>query len=111
MSTTQVFVVSILLLHVSLSVAASKNQTLYILTLLPYPYYEDQQFNPSWSDGPQVSIALELAKEQINNQTAILPDYNIELISGDTGCEYLDRAYEAIGSKCSGHHRPYPCVL
>ena len=99
MSTTQVFVVSILLLHVSLSVAASKNQTLYILTLLPYPYYEDQQFNPSWSDGPQVSIALELAKEQINNQTAILPDYNIELISGDTGCEYLDRAYEAIGSK------------
>ena len=102
MTVSQVFVVSIFLLattHLNLTIATSKNQTLYILTLLPYPYYEDQQFNPSWSDGPQVSIALELAKEQINNQTAILPDYNIELISGDTGCEYLDRAYEAIGSK------------
>ncbi len=97
----QVFVVGIVFLlastQVSVTAASSKNRTLYILTLLPYPYYPDQQFNPSWSEGPQLSIALELAKEQINNQTVILPDYNIELDYGDCGCEYVDRAYEAIG--------------
>lgn len=78
------------------TIAASKNQTLHILTLLPYPYYSNQQFNPSSSDGIQISLALELAKEQINNQTAILPDYNIELIHADSGCDYVERAYEAI---------------
>ncbi|XP_064384448.1 gamma-aminobutyric acid type B receptor subunit 1-like [Halichondria panicea] len=93
----QVLVASILLASNGLAAAGSKNQTLYILTLLPYPYI-NPLFDPSWSEGPQVSLALEIAKEEINNQLAILPGYQIELIRGDCGCEYVDRAYEAIGS-------------
>ncbi len=92
----QVLIVgTVLLASTANSNSYSKNRTLHIATLLPYP---DPLFNPSWSEGPQVSLALELAKEQINNQTTILPDYNIELIHGDTGCEYLDKAYETLFS-------------
>ncbi|XP_064384444.1 gamma-aminobutyric acid type B receptor subunit 1-like [Halichondria panicea] len=97
MAIVQVLVASILLASNALAAAGSKNQTLYILTLLPYPYI-NPLFDPSWSEGPQVSLALEIAKEDINNQNAILPGYQIELIGGDCGCEYVDRAYEAIGS-------------
>ena len=93
----QVLVASILLASNALAAAGSKNQTLYILTLLPYPYI-NPLFDPSWVEGPQVSLALEIAKEDINNQLATLPGYQIELIGGDCGCEYVDRAYEAIGS-------------
>ena len=97
MAIVQVLVASILLASNALAAAGSKNQTLYILTLLPYPYI-NPLFDPSWVEGPQVSLALEIAKEEINNQLAILPGYQIELIRGDCGCEYVDRAYEAIGS-------------
>ncbi len=94
----QVFLIGTLVL-ISISRTAggskNKNRTLYIATLLPYP---DPLFNPSWSEGPQVSVALELAKEQINNQTAILPDYNIELIQGNSGCQFTTEAYEAVVS-------------
>ena len=78
-----------------LTTVSSKNRTINILTLLPYP---DTLFNPSWRDGPQVSVALEIAKENINKQTGILPGYQIELIRGDSGCEYTTKAYEAIVS-------------
>ena len=76
-----------------LTTVSSKNQIINILTLLPYP---DTLFNPSWRDGPQVSVALEIAKEDINNRTDILLDYQIELIHGNSGCEYTTKAYEAI---------------
>ncbi|XP_064390016.1 gamma-aminobutyric acid type B receptor subunit 1-like [Halichondria panicea] len=97
MAIVQVLVASILLASDALAAVGSKNQTLYILTLLPYPYI-NPLFDPSWVEGPQVSLALEIAKEEINNQLAVLPGYQIELIRGDCGCEYVDRAYEAIGS-------------
>ncbi len=97
MAIVQVLVASMLLASNALVAAGTKNRTLYIVTLLPYPYI-NTLFNPTWVEGPPVSLALEIAKEEINNQHAILPGYRIELIHGDCGCEYTDRAYEAIGS-------------
>ena len=73
--------------------AANKSRAIYILCLLPYP---DTLFNPSWREGPAVSLALDMARDQINNQTELLPDYRVELIHDDSGCEYTTRAYVAF---------------
>ena len=47
-------------------------------------------------DGPSLSFALDLAKSQINNQTEILPDYRIELLHDDSGCEFMNKATMAF---------------
>ena len=73
--------------------AIQKNKTIYILSLLPYP---DPLFNPSWRNGPAISLALDMARDQINNQTELLPDYHIELIHDDSGCEYTTKTYVAF---------------
>ena len=82
-----------LLAMLLLTSAMDKSKTIYILSLLPYP---DPLFNPSWRDGPAISLALDMARDQINNQTELLPDYHIELIHDDSGCEYTTKAYVAF---------------
>ena len=82
-----------LLAMLMLTSAIDKNKTIYILSLLPYP---DPLFNPSLRDGPSISLALDMARDQINNQTELLPDYHIELIHDDSGCEYTTKAYVAF---------------
>ena len=92
---------AVLLLSVSLASlvftsstnAVQKNKTIYILSLLPYP---DPLFNPSWREGLAISLALDMAQDQINNQTELLPDYHIELIHDDSGCEYTTKAYVSL---------------
>ena len=72
--------------------AADKNETIYILCLLPYPR-SDPKYDPSWSDGPPVSLALNMARDHINSRTDILPDYKIELLHADSGCDFTTRAF------------------
>ena len=88
----QVLVILSYLLVVTLApaTAANKSKAIYILCLLPYP---DPLANPSWSEGPPIALALNMARDQINNQTELLPDYRIELIHDDSGCEYTTKAY------------------
>ena len=97
MAAWQVFIGHLLLATLVLSSkelsVIHKNKTIYILSLLPYP---DPLFNPSWRDGPPISLALDMARDQINNQTELLPDYHIELIHDDSGCEYTTRAYKGF---------------
>ncbi len=50
--------------------AASKSRTIRILSLIP-----SSPDSPSHSDGPAISLALDMAKKQINSQMEILPDY------------------------------------
>lgn len=83
------YLIALQVLLVTLALA-SKNKTIYLLCLLPYP---DPRYNPSWSEGPPISLALGMAQEQINNQTALLPDYHIQLIHDDSGCEFTTKAY------------------
>ena len=44
-------------------------------------------FQPSFAEGPSLSLAAQLAVEQINNRSDILEDYRLELIQGDSGCQ------------------------
>ena len=63
-----------------------ERQTIQLLTMLPYPN-AIPQFNPSWTDAPNILPALELAEEQINNRTDILPCHKLELVHVDGGCD------------------------
>ena len=67
--------------------------TLYILSLLPYPDPEEQ---PSWTEGPTLTLAAHLAVDLINNSTDILSGYNLELVSGDSGCNISSKAHVAF---------------
>lgn len=63
-------------------------EPLRLLTMLPYrnplPVY-----NPSWDQGLDIVPALNLAAEQINNRTDILPCRKLELIHVDCGCDII----------------------
>ena len=89
----QLFMVSLLVASHILPSATNKNRTLNLLCLLPYT---EPPLYPSFSDGPQIRLALEMAKNEINNQSVILPDYRIELIHANSACQFTDKAYEAL---------------
>lgn len=63
-------------------------RTIHLLTLLPY-YNPIPALNPSWDSGDDLYPALELAKDQINNSTSILPNYTLELDHGKGGCDVV----------------------
>ncbi len=66
-------------------------QTLYFLSLLPYPD-PNPVLQPSWDEGPSVFLAEQLAVEHINKRSDILTGYQIELIQGDGGCDIWSKA-------------------
>ena len=61
---------------------------LRLLTMLPYP---DKQFRPSWDQGDDILPAMELAAEQINNRSDILPCHQLELVNVDSGCNIVPK--------------------
>ena len=67
------------------------NKTLYLLVLLPYPDLTGGP-QPSWSGGPNVLPAIEMAVEDINRKPGILQGYTLDLIHGDSGCNITDKA-------------------
>ena len=68
----------------------NNTQTLYVLSLLPYP---DPVLPPSWVEGPTLYLAAQLAVELINKCCDILPGYKLELVQGDSGCDIQSKAY------------------
>ncbi len=107
MASFQIFVAYILATTLVLTAAGAKNRTLHILCLLPY---NEPPFYPSWDDGPQIRLALEMAKEEINNQTAILPEYRIELIHNNSGCQHTSKTYEAVFANVYSQFAPKQVV-
>ena len=90
MSRTFVTVVQLLAF---ITVASSKQAgaaTINLLSLLPYPDPEGLQ--PSWTEGPSLILAEQLAVDLVNNRTDILPDCRVELITGDSGCNIRTKA-------------------
>ncbi len=69
--------------------ASSEKETIELLTLLPY-YNSDPSFLPSWSAGDDIFPALQLARDQINNDASLLPNYNLKLIQGRSGCQFSE---------------------
>ena len=73
------------------SVTIPSNSTLYLLVLLPYPDLTGGP-SPSWSGGPNVLPAIEMAMEDINRKPNILPGYKLDLIHGNSsGCNITDK--------------------
>ena len=69
--------------------------SLYFLSLLPYPD-DNPSLQPSWDEGPTLFLAEQLAVEEINKRTDILPDYHIDLVRGDSGCNIRNKAVIAF---------------
>ena len=67
-------------------------RTLSILSFLSYPD-NDTNLKPFSADGPETVYGAYLALESIRNRTDILqPDYNLELIETDDGCNLTLKA-------------------
>ena len=74
------------------------NKTLYLLVLLPYPDLTGGP-QPSWSGGPNVLPAIEIAVEDINRKSDILEGYTLDLIQGDSGCNITEKAATSFVEK------------
>ena len=68
-----------------------KSSILNLLVLLPYPDLTGGP-QPSWSGGPNVLPAIEMAVEDINRNPNILQDYTLNLTHGDSGCNITEKA-------------------
>lgn len=74
------------------AVELSKDHVLHIVALAAYP---DNVTSPSWDGGASLTPAAIVAVNEINNDSSILPDYRLELIDRDDGC---DLSFKAVTS-------------
>lgn len=82
---------------------------LNILSLLPYP---DPAAQPSWSEGPTLTIAAQIAVGlYINNRSDILPGYKVELVVGDSGCNLISKAAIATKSVILSPDKPVAGIV
>ena len=65
--------------------------TLRLLTMLPYRDTLLAEYNPSWDQGLSILPALDLAAEQINSRSDILPCHRLELLHVDGGCDIIPK--------------------
>ena len=73
--------------------------TLKLLSMLPYTEsILPKQFRPSWDQGLDILPALDLAAEQINNRSDILPCHQLELVHIDGGCDIVPKTNLGIVS-------------
>ena len=76
---------------------------LKLLTMLPYPdNILPTYFRPSWDQGRNILPAMELAAEQINNRSDILPCHHLELVNVDGGCEIAPKTSLGIAENLYG---------
>ena len=61
-------------------------EPLQLLVMLPFSN-PIPEFNPSWTEAPNILPALYLAADQINNRSDILPCHQLELVVVDGGCD------------------------
>ena len=92
-----------LLLHLVAVTRVQKPVPLRLLTLLPYPS-DDPAQQPQWAGGPDFIPATHLTVDLINNSSQVLPDYHLELLDEDGGCDL-----KYIKSRCQ--FRPIRRVL
>ena len=82
----------------------SEKEVIHLLTLLPY-FNPVPANNPSWIGGNDVQPAMDLAMDQINNNSQILENYTLHLIHGDCGCDVLNQAAVGYAQNVFGHQR------
>ena len=81
---TFVLVDSLDLVCRSPSVEQTKNRSFNIVLFVPLP---DEVYEPAFDQGYSIIPAVEMAVEQINKRTDILPDHYFHLIVKDAGCD------------------------
>ena len=67
-------------------------ERLYVMAMAPYPVPDGEGHMPSWAGGPEVIPGALLAACHINCDSTILPDYVIELVITDGGCNMSSKA-------------------
>ena len=86
----------IFLLHcASLFGTAEQELNLLILEATPNPPLPPF-YQPSYAEGPALSLAAELATEMANRNSSVLPGYRLNLLYEDSGCSIPFRAVEAF---------------
>ena len=91
----------ILILHcASLFGTAEQELNLLILEATPNPPLPPF-YQPSYAEGPALSLAAELATEMANRNSSVLPGYHLNLLYGDSGCSIPFRAVEAFAKPLS----------
>ncbi len=76
----------LLLLTVFVASELQNKETLYFLVLAPFEGGRDP--SPAFSRGHSLIPAVQLAVEHINNSTHILPNHTLDIIVGDSACDY-----------------------
>ena len=90
-----------LLLHCA-PLFGTAEQELNLLMLEPIPNPPLPPFyQPSYAEGPALSLAAELATEMANRNSSVLPGYRLNLLYGDSGCSIPFRAVEAFAKPLS----------
>ena len=63
--------------------STNSKPTLTLLAVLPFP---NDILRPLYSGGPSLVPAVQLAMEHINNNSQILPEYTLDMLTVDSGC-------------------------
>jgi hypothetical protein len=79
--------------------AVGKDEQREVKFLVLAPYADSIFGEPGWDGGPAVVPAVRLAVARINNRTDILPDYRIELVESNSGCEIEQAAFFGFVSR------------
>ena len=79
----------------SFNVTHKTKPFLYLLVLLPYPDLKGGP-QPSWSGGPNVLPAIEMAVEDVNRRTGILDSYTLDLLTGEGGCNIVTKTARGL---------------
>ena len=92
----------ILLLNCAIFGTAEQELNLLVLEPIPDPPLDLPPFyQPSYAEGPALSLAAELASEMANRNSSVLPGYRLNLLYGDSGCSVPFRASEAFAKPLS----------
>lgn len=82
--------VSSLLLMPTLVYSGSEGKhNLTLVVMAPFP----GELTDGWDGGPALIPATAIAAGEINNNTDILPDFNLQLVVADSGCSVTAKVY------------------
>ena len=73
--------------------SSGEKSTLNILGLLPY-----YQRSPPWSTGYRIIPAVQIAVDDVNKDSSILPDYNLTMIMENGGCDQKTIVATSVGT-------------
>ena len=86
-----ILTVCVCFLEASSSGGRKDRKSVAILALAPYGG-AGEEADPGWKAGPAVIPAVRLAVDRINNRSDVLPGYEIQLLEGNSGCQYRPKS-------------------